>query len=129
MTIQADGPPVDKIIFLVKLLNYSRYILLSGIFLLTAGAAARFYGSPAAPLLFSSGGICKISFIILSVKNGRYRPGREIIFLLSGLVLLACGIASRHYEGYQRYSSALIAAAVILKIIFAAGFIIKVRKQ
>lgn len=110
-------------------MNYSRYILLSGILLLSAGAFSRYYGSPAAPFLFSSGGFCKISYIALAVKSGRYRPGKEIIFLLAGLALLAAGIASRHHAHYQVYSSALIIAAVVLKIIFAAGFIVKVRKQ
>lgn len=106
-----------------------KHILLAGIILLTAGTAARYYGSPAAPFLFSSGGICKISYIALAVKSGRYKPGKEIIFLLAGLALLACGIASRHHVSFQAYSSALITAAVALKIIFAAGFISKVRKQ
>lgn len=113
----------------MKSLNYSRYILLAGILLLTAGAAVRYYGSSAAPFLFSAGGLCKITYILLSVKSGRYRPGREIIFLLTGLVFLACGIASRNGIILQGYSSSLITSAVILKAIFAAMFIAKARKQ
>ncbi|NLV66576.1 MAG: hypothetical protein GXY14_02765 [Spirochaetes bacterium] len=109
-------------------MNYSRYILLSGILLLTSGAAARYYGSSTAPFLFSSGGLCKITYILLAVKSGRYRPGREIIFLLTGLALLACGIASRNGVILQGYSLPLITSAVLLKMIFAAAFIVKVRR-
>jgi uncharacterized membrane protein YjjP (DUF1212 family) len=108
-------------------LKYSRWILLAGILFLSAGGAARWSGLGFAPFLFSTGGLCKISYILLAIKNGRYRPGFEILFLLSGLAFLFCGIASRHYEHLSQYSSQIIAAALLLKTVFVISFIVKVR--
>ncbi|HPJ36182.1 MAG TPA: hypothetical protein PK358_15180 [Spirochaetota bacterium] len=109
-------------------MNYSKWILFSGIVLLSGGAAARVTGSAAAPFLFSAGGACKLSYIIMAIKTGRYRPGYEILFLASGLAILACGIISRHYPSVSDYSLPVISFAVSLKVIFVVLFIKKVRE-
>ncbi|HPJ42073.1 MAG TPA: hypothetical protein P5120_08800 [Spirochaetota bacterium] len=105
-----------------------KWILFAGIVLLLSGGAARGAGSGIAPFLFSAGGICKISYILLSVKTGRYRPGYEIIFLVTGLLLLFCGIAARRYAAVSVYSLPLISFAVSLKIIFVVFFVKKFRR-
>ena len=107
--------------------TYMRLILTAGIFLLIGGGYARFTGSGAAPFLFSAGGSCKIAYVIIAVKKGVYRPGYEIMFLFSGLVLLAAGIITRHISQESLYASSLIASAIALKLVFVLSFIKKVR--
>ncbi|GEM_PF-1279174 len=110
-------------------MNYGRWILYAGIFFLSAGGAARYSGAGFAPVLFSIGGLCKITFIIILIKSGRYRPGYEVLFLISGLAILYSGIIIRHHPVYAGYSPYIITFAILSKLIFAATAVKKIRSD
>lgn len=110
-------------------MKYSRWILLAGILFLAAGGAARLNGAVFAPFLFSAGGLCKITYLLILIKSGRYRPGYELLFLITGLSLLYAGIIIRRYPDYTGYSSYLIAFAILFKLIFAVIAIKKIRSD
>lgn len=102
-----------------------KLILIAGIFLLAGGCVARLSGSVAAALLFSAGGTCKIIYIFLSIQNGSYRPGYEILYLVSGLILLASGNLLRRSPEYAPLAVYVIISAVLFKLAFVLRFIQK----
>lgn len=110
-------------------MNYSRSILYAGVFFLTAGGAARYSGAGFAPFLFSIGGLCKITYLIILIKSRKYRPGYEVLFLISGLAILYTGILIRHYPVYAGYSPYVITSAIFLKLIFVLFVIKKIRSD
>lgn len=104
----------------------SKYLLFLGIVLLIIGIILRYFtSSPATGLtLIITGVILKFAYILLAFVKGEYKPGKEVYFLVTGLIILFLGI---WYKANINASSglAIIATGVSLKIIFIVLFIRK----
>ena len=73
----------------------------------------------------------KFLYIIIKVKSGEYKPGKEILFLTIGLLLFFSGIYLKNTNQTVIKPIYLIISGITLKIIFIIKFIqiIKSNKQ
>ena len=104
-------------------------ILFAGIILLTSGIILR----KVTPLdiiglaLIITGVILKIIYIVLKIKRGEYRPGKELILLVVGLVIFFTGLYLRNSDQPPIDPVYLIVLGISLKVGFIIGFIRNVR--
>ena len=66
---------------------------------------------------------CKTIYIIAKIRNGEYRPGKELIYLFLGLLLFMTGIVLRKSDSALIYPIYLILSGLLLKIIYVIKFI------
>lgn len=71
---------------------------------------------------------CKTIYIIAKIRNGEYRPGKELIFLFLGLLLFMTGIALRKSDTGSTYPIYLILSGLLLKIVYVIKFIRLVKR-
>jgi len=77
--------------------------------------------------LILTGVVCKTVYIVAKIKNGEYKPGREVLFLGGGLVLFLLGLYLRNYDPNLIYPIFLIILGLTLKLIFVVRFIQKIK--
>jgi uncharacterized membrane protein len=107
----------------------SKALLFTGILLLILGILFRkmtqwdVYGLS----LIIIGVICKSIYIIQKVRNGTYKPGKELILLVLGLLLFLTGLYLRDMKQVLVYPIYFIVLGITLKIFFIVRFIQIVR--
>jgi hypothetical protein len=103
----------------------SKYLLFTGIIFLTTGIFLKatkqleFFGLS----LIAIGVICKLIYILLKIKNGAYRPGKELFVLGLGLILMFTGLYGLDPENIYLKPVYFIVLGITLKIIFVVWFI------
>lgn len=109
----------------------SKFLLFTGIFLLVLGIVFRKITSLEVFGLFLiiSGVLCKTIYIIAKAKSGEYKPGKELIFLFTGLLLFLSGLYLRSHPQNLINPLYLIITGLILKIIFVFRFIYLIRSN
>ena len=75
-----------------------------------------------------AGVLLKTLYIISKAQSGEYKPGKELLFLFSGLILFFTGIYMRK-AGINPLGTILFFTGITLKIIFILLFIKKVKNQ
>ena len=103
----------------------SKLLLFIGIVLLILGVCLKkiFQLDSLGLTLIITGVSFKAYYIIQKIKSGEYKPGRELIFLVTGLLLLFIGL---YFQGINQTlikSIFLIVSGLILKTIFIIRFI------
>jgi drug/metabolite transporter (DMT)-like permease len=75
-------------------------------------------------------GVClKAIYIVAKVKSGEYQPGKELIYLVVGLILFFIGLYLKNKEQTIINPIVLIILGLAFKVIFIIKFIIKVRSN
>ena len=73
--------------------------------------------------LIITGVTLKSIYILSKVKSGEYKPGREVIFLIVGLILFFMGLYLRKSNQALIKPIYLIGVGITFKIIFIIRFI------
>ena len=109
----------------------SKSLLLTGIILLAIGILLRKMTQMDAfgLSLILIGVSCKAIYIIKKVRNGEYKPGKELIVLALGLLLFLTGLYYRDTEQMLIKPIYLIVLGITLKIIFIVRFIQVIRSR
>jgi len=107
----------------------SKALLFTGIVLLILGILFRKMSEWDAfgLSLILIGVTCKSIYIIQKVRNGSYKPGKELILLVLGLLLFLTGLYLRDVKQVLVYPIYFIVLGITLKIFFIVRFIQKVR--
>lgn len=79
--------------------------------------------------LIITGVTFKTIYILAKVKSGDYQPGKEMLFLLVGLILFLTGLYLRRVDQALINPIYLIVLGLSLKVIFIINFIIIVRSN
>lgn len=74
-------------------------------------------------VLIITGVIFKTIYILAKVKSGDYTPGKEMIFLVIGLIIFLTGLYMRGIHQTPIKPSYLIILGLTLKVIFIIRFI------
>ena len=108
----------------------SKWTLIAGILLLTIGIILRVITdlSYEPILLIIVGVLFKTYYIIGKARNGEYKPGYELLFLLVGLLMLLTGIYLRTKE-LNFNPSFLVIFGIILKVVFVILFIVNIKSR
>lgn len=103
----------------------SKLLLFIGIILLILGVFLKktFHLDTLGITLIITGVICKSIYIIQKIKRGEYSPGKELIFLVTGLLLLFIGLYLQGIDQILIKPIFLIVAGIIFKTIFIIRFI------
>ena len=109
----------------------SKPLLFLGIFALVLGILMRKMTSfvDLGLFLIVIGVLCKTVYIVVKIKNGEYRPGKEVLFLGLGLILFLSGLYMRKYDENLKYPLFMILSGLILKFIFIIRFIKKIKRK
>lgn len=107
----------------------SKVLIYAGILLILSGLAINLLTSYDILSwgLILGGAMCKISYLVIKMTNGSYRPGFELLLLLSGLTIFFLG----KYNGIrsmEQYNDWFIITGITLKIAFVILFIRKIRQ-
>jgi len=107
----------------------SKVLLFTGIVLLILGILLRkmTHWDTFGLSLIISGVTCKSIYIIQKVRTGEYKPGKELILLVLGLLLFLTGLYLRDVKQVLVYPIYLIVLGITLKIIFIVRYIQIVR--
>ncbi len=99
--------------------KYKLFLYL-GMLNIWTGVMLRLFGVevPHPAIFFSIGGSFKITYLIIAIRQGRFKPGIELIYLGAGLCVLAMGIYVRKVSPESVMGTALIVKAVLLKATF-----------
>ena len=103
----------------------SKYLLFTGIIFLITGIflkatkQSEFLGLS----LIAIGVICKLIYILLKMKNGDYKAGKEFFVLGLGLILMFTGLYGLDPENIYLKPIYFIVLGITLKIIFVVWFI------
>jgi len=108
----------------------SKWIIFTGILLLTAGIALKITNNATAlPLILILTGVAfKVAYIIIKIITKEYQPGYEFIFLGVGLALFLSGIFL-HKAALIENPTLLKISGISLKVIFILLFIRKSKTQ
>lgn len=103
----------------------SKLLLVIGIILLSFGILIKtvFHVEFLGLALIIIGVVCKIIYIFLKVKNNEYKPGRELLFLVLGLLLFLTGMYCTKSALVIFNPLLLIITGIILKSLFVIRFI------
>ena len=103
----------------------SKYFLFTGIFFLSIGILFRALNllEYLGLALIIIGVMCKVIYIIVKIKSGVYRPGRELFYLCLGLLLFFAGLYWVNSEQLILRPVYFIVLGITLKIIFIIRFI------
>ena len=80
-------------------------------------------------VLIITGVTFKTIYILAKVKSGDYQPGKEMLFLLVGLILFLTGLYLRSVVQTIVNPIYLIVLGLTLKVIFIIKFILIVRSN
>ena len=70
-----------------------------------------------------TGVIFKVFYILVKVKSGEYKPGKELFYLVIGLVLFFTGLYLQNINQTYIKPIFLIVVGLTLKVIFIMRFI------
>ena len=103
----------------------SKALLFTGIILLVIGILLRKMTQLDAfgLSLIIIGVTCKSIYIIKKARHSEYKPGKELIFLVAGLLLFFTGLYLKSIEQNLIKPIYLIVVGITLKIIFIIRFI------
>ncbi len=108
----------------------SIYLIFVGLFLLIAGIVMKYVTdlNVLPVILMAAGGLFKLAYILLKIVRREYKPGFEVLLLLSGLLLFFTG------KNLQRdpdiaYAMFMMITGIGLKILFVLLFIRKRRHK
>ena len=106
-------------------------LLFVGIFLLVLGIILRKATQMGVLglVLILTGVLFKTIYILAKVKNGEYQPGKEMLFLVVGLILFLTGLYLRNFDQTYIKPIYLIVSGLTLKVIFILRFIQIVRSN
>ncbi|PZX20408.1 hypothetical protein LX69_00407 [Breznakibacter xylanolyticus] len=106
-----------------------KWLLYAGMVNIWAGLMLRIFGVefPPPALFFSLGGTLKVSYLVVAIRQGRFKPGIELVYLAAGLVMLALGIYVRKVNPASAIGIALVVKAVLLKATFLFLMLRKMR--
>ena len=79
--------------------------------------------------LIITGVTLKSIYILSKVRSGEYKPGREVIFLIVGLILFFTGLYLRNINQALIKPIYLIGVGITFKIIFIIRFIQIIRSN
>lgn len=105
-----------------------KFLLYSGLVILAIGIILRYLSSyPNVGLvLIVSGVLLKLIYIAIAIINRRYKPGKEFLLLIIGLLLLFLGLWHKlNVSIMVGYS--MVFVAVLLKAVFIVLFIKKTK--
>ena len=74
-------------------------------------------------VLIITGVLCKVIYIIQKVRNGEYKPGKELYFLGFGLLLFFIGLSLKNGTQNMIDPFYLIGLGLTFKLIFIIKFI------
>ena len=96
--------------------------------LLVTGIVLRYIGlwGSVPYFIIGLGALNKITYLVLSIKNKKYKPGYELLVLYSGLTLFFTGLYYRNNNLWE-YASILMSIGISFKIGFLILFIRKFR--
>ena len=80
-------------------------------------------------ILIITGVAFKVFYILAKVKSGEYKPGKELIFLVIGLILFFTGLYLQNINQSHIKPIFLIVVGLTLKVIFIIRFIQIVRSE
>lgn len=80
-------------------------------------------------VLIITGVTFKTIYIIAKVKSGEYKPGKELLYLVAGLLLFFTGLYLKKIDQNLIKPIYLIVFGLTLKVIFIIKFIIIVRSN
>ncbi len=109
----------------------SKRILLLGIILLVVGILLKkiilldVFGL----ILIITGITIKAIYILANFKSGEYKPGKELLFLVAGLILFFTGLYFKKSNQNLIEPIFLIVLGLSLKVIYIIKFIIIVRSN
>ena len=103
----------------------SKKLLFAGIILLVVGIILKkaTQMEVLGLLLIIVGVTLKTIYILAKVKSGEYKPGKELFFLVVGLILFLTGLYLRNINYTQFKPIYLIVIGLTLKVIFIVKFI------
>ncbi|WP_282136400.1 hypothetical protein [Seonamhaeicola maritimus] len=109
----------------------SKSLLFAGIILLLIGILIRKMTQMELMglLLIIIGVTCKTVYIIKKAKSGEYKPGKELLLLILGLVLFLTGLYFKSLEHPIINPIYLIITGIVLKVSFIIRFIQIVRSE
>jgi len=109
----------------------SKNILLLGIVLLVAGILLKkiILLDVLGLILIIIGVSLKAIYILAKVKSGEYKPGKELLFLVIGLLLFFTGLYLKNINQNLIKPIYLIVFGLTLKVIFIIKFILIVRSN
>ncbi len=109
----------------------TKKILLLGIILLVAGILLKklILLEILGLILIITGVTLKAIYIIAKFKSGEYQPGKELLFLVAGLILFFTGLYLKNINQNFIEPIYLIVFGLTLKVIFIIKFIIIVRSN
>ncbi|NNK82150.1 MAG: hypothetical protein HKO92_03390 [Flavobacteriaceae bacterium] len=103
----------------------TKYLLITGIISLIIGVLIKlnFQSVHIGHYLIAIGIAFKIIYIVIKVRNDEYNPGKEVLFLIFGLLLFFTGLYAT--EIVQKFIRPLflIVFGVILKLVFIVRLI------
>ena len=103
----------------------SKLLLFTGIIFLVVGILLKKITEMASfgLLLIIIGASFKLLYILLKIKSGAYRPGKELLFLILGLLLFFSGLYLRGQDESFINPVYLMVLGITLKFIFIIKFI------
>lgn len=106
-------------------------LLFLGIILLIAGILLRklIHMNVFGLILIITGVALKAIYILAKFKSGDYKPGKELIFLIAGLILFFTGLYLKNMNQTLIKPTYLIVFGLTLKVIFIILFIKVVRSN
>jgi len=103
----------------------SKFLLFFGIIMLVVGIIVKkttTYDGIGLIFIFL-GVLCKTIYIISKERSGEYKPGKELIFLVLGLLIFLSGLYLRASEQDLINANYLIVLGIMLKVFFIFRFI------
>jgi len=97
-----------------------------GIILLSIGLALRYFSEYQilATLLIAGGILGKVAYLLIRLKSKFYKPGIELLFLITGLALFFLGLYLKSANGNHLYIYFML-SGILLKVVFVIKFIKK----
>lgn len=71
-------------------------------------------------IIIATGGVLKLLYVILSIKNESYKPGIEFSLLIGGLAVFFTGMFLKHHA--VPYSRVIMFFGIGMKIVFLILF-------
>jgi hypothetical protein len=107
----------------------SKWPLFTGIFLLVTGILFRIFTNTGfTGIAFILTGVAfKVYYVIIKIRQGIYKPGKELIVLYTGVGLFMIGLYMRSANSALPYVF-LMASGIFLKVTFIFLFIKKTHK-
>lgn len=102
-----------------------KHLIIVGIVLLVSGIVARFvWNDSFFPILMMiSGTMCKLIFIVVSIRNKTYKPGKEMFLLYLGLCVFFTGLYFKRHG--VDMAPLLMSMGIVMKLLFVILFIKK----